>query len=225
MLYVRPVGEPPFDPYAPPGAAASRAMPALPRSPVRTGAFVVLLGEASRSILWRLNGAIGLAYPGWPDATVPNRVIKLLGAVVVAWGAWLLTRERVPAFARVATRTLVAMALVGHFARLVFALVDVTAFASEPATMIVDAVALSACVLCTVPALRVAAGGRWARSGVLLAVAYLAVSVASASLLLASASPMAHVGGAGLRGAISLAMVALGGWGVMIAAHLPRTDP
>ena len=119
-----------------------------PSAPVRSSCSSAKRAARSSGAF---NGAIGLAYPDWPDSTVPNRVIKLLGAAVVARGAWLLTRERVPAFARVATRMLVAIALVGHFARLVLALLDVTAFASEPATTVVDAVALSACVAAPYP--------------------------------------------------------------------------
>lgn len=215
--------DPRFDPYAAPGAVASAAAPDARRSSARSGAFLVLLGEAGRSLLWRLNAGIGLAYPSWPDTTIPNRVIKLLGALLVLWGAWRLTREGVSSFARIATRVLVAVALGGHVARLALALVDVTASASEPAMTFVDGVALSACALCVVPVLRTVPTRGWALVAILLAAAYLLVSTASALVLVALA-PGVHggpVGGSVLRGVISLSFLALGGLAAGVAARLP----
>jgi hypothetical protein len=219
------MSQPRFDPYAAPGAVASVVAPGARPSRARSGAFLVLLGEAGRSLLWRLNAAIGFVYPSWPDTTVPNRIIKLLGALVVVWGAWRLTRDGVGAFARIVTRVLVVVALGGHVARLVLALMDVTASASEPATTLVDALALSACALCVVPVLRAGATRGWAVAAMLLAAAYLVASIASALVFLATAPGVygSPVGGRVLRGAISLSFIALGGLAAAVAARVPAT--
>jgi hypothetical protein len=213
---------PPFDPYAAPGAVAPATPPGARTSSARGAAFLVLFGEAGRSLLWRLNAGIGLVVRSWPDTTIPNRCIKLLGAAVVLRGAWRLTRE-VSTFARVATRVLVAIALGGHVARLVFALTDVTASASESAMTFVDGLAVSACVLCVVPVLRAGANAAGVLGARLLAAAYAVVSTASALLLLATASGV-HVSlgpDRVLRGAVSLSFLALGAWGASLAASLP----
>jgi hypothetical protein len=219
------MSEPRFDPYAAPGAVASAAARVARTSGARSGAYLVLFGEAGRSLLWRLNAGIGLVYRSWPDTTVPNRVIKLLGAVLVLLGAWRLTREGVGAFARVATRLVVVVALGGHVARLVFALTDVTAFASEPATTVLDALAVSACALCAVPVLRAGATRGWAVGAIVLAAAYLGASIASALLFLATAPGVygGPVRGSLLRGAISVTFLALGGLAAAVAARVQPT--
>jgi len=222
VVWVHRLTGPPFDPYAAPGAVASATAPGARRSSARSGALLVLSGEVGRSLLWRLNAGIGLAVRSWPDTTVPSRVIKLLGALLVLWGAWRLTREGVSASARVATRVLVAVALGGHVARLVLALMDVTAFASEPAMTFVDALAVSACALCVVPVLRAGSTRGAAVGAVLLAVAYFVTSTASALLLLAG-----EHGGLGsdrvLRGVVSLSFLVLAGWAAGVVARVPPT--
>lgn len=187
---------------------------------------MVLAGDAGRAVLWRLNAAIGILYPSWPHPTIPNYVIKLLGAVLVLLGAWSLTQGQVPALARVATRSLASIALVGHVARLAFALMSAAAFAWEPVTTLLDAVAVSACILCVAPMVRTNPTRRWVGSATLLAAAYLMVSAASALLLLAT-GPGTRIrldGSAILRAALSLIMIGLAAWGVTIIAQVPRRD-
>jgi hypothetical protein len=218
------MSEPRFDPYAAPGAVGSVAPPGRGLSLSRGGALLVLCGEAGRSLLWRLNAGIGLVYRSWPDTTVPNRVIKLLGALLVLWGAWRLTREGVSAFARVATRVLAAIAVGGHVARLVFALTDVSAFASEPAMIFVDALAVSACALCVVPAFRAGPTRGAAAGAILLAAAYFVASTSSALLLLATGRGVHFNLGSDtvLRSAISLSLLAIGAWAAVLVSRLPR---
>jgi hypothetical protein len=110
----------------------------------------VLVGEAGRSILWRLNAGVALLYRSWPDATIPNRII--------------------------------------------------------------------------VPVLRAGGSRGWAFSATLLAIAYLAVSAASALVLLAMGTgTLLRVGSSTLlRGVISLTMVGMSVWGAAISARLLR---
>jgi hypothetical protein len=213
--------EPPFDPYAAPAALGDRASTGS-SSPARSGAFLVLAGEAGRSVLWRLNATLALLYRRWPDPTVPNRIIKLLGALLVVWGAWRLTREPVRSFVRVATRVLVAIALGGHVARLFLAAMGATAFASEPVTTVVDAAAISACALCVVPVLR--AGGRrgWAVGAILLAAAYLLACTLSVVVLLATREGWhAGLASSATRGVLSLVMLGLAVSAAAILARIP----
>jgi hypothetical protein len=224
VVWLEPVSEPRFDPYAAPLSDRVGQHAETRSSPVRSGALMVLLGEAGRSLLWRMNSAIALLYRSWPDSTIPNRVIKLLGAAVVLWGAWRLTGERFPTSGRVATRILAAVAFGGNVARLVFALMGAAAVAAEPATMLIDALAVSACVLCVVPTLGDAGMRGWAVSASLLAGVYLAVSAVSAFVVLATGEG-AHIGaasGALVRGLISMTMLALCAWAIAIASRLPR---
>jgi hypothetical protein len=211
------------DPYAPPGWTSPAAPKAAP--PMRSGALMVLLGELGRSILWRLNGGIGLWYRAWPDTTLPNRLIKLAGAVLVLWGAWTLTRERVPAVLRMVTRSTATIALGGHVARVVFALTGVPALAAEPATMLLDGLAVSACILCVASALRSGPTPHRAIGVVFLAGTFLAVSIASVLLRLADGGGAHITLGVStlLRGAISLAMLGLGAWAIVAVVRLPRS--
>jgi hypothetical protein len=220
------LNDPRFDPYAAPGVLGSAAARSTDVSPVRTGAWMVLVGDAGRAILWRLNAAIAILYPSWPHPTILNYVIKLLGAVVVLSGAWSLTQGQVPALARAATRSLASIALGGHVARLAFALLSAAAFAWEPATTLLDAVAVSACILCVAPRVHADPTRRWVGSATLLAAAYLMVSATSALLLLAT-GPGTHIrldGSAIPRAALSVIMIGLAAWGVTILVQVPRRD-
>jgi hypothetical protein len=223
MVWVRPLDPPSFDPYAAPNAVATAT--ASGGSSVRSGAFLVLFGEVGRSLLWRMNSALNLAYPRWPDPMVSNRIIKVLGAVVILWGGWRLTDGAARSLARVAPRLLLAVALGGHLARLLL-LVGSRGHgpAPEAATNLVDAVALSACTLCLVPVLRAGARRGWAVSAVFLAAAYLFASIVSTVDFLGPKNwHFALLSTTVLRPFLSLTMLALGAWAGAIAAHLPSS--
>jgi hypothetical protein len=228
------------NPYVAP-ALVEQSAASTSAAPVRRDAFVVLLAEASRSILWRLNSALYFI-SGWPDPRVSNRVIKLLGAVVVFWGAWRLAAVPSHSLVRPVVRAVVAISVGGHAARLLLVDSGGGGLPLEAATNLVDAVALSACALCLVPLLRATAGRGWASSAAILATAYLLVSVFGAVDLLrpsewldmdasvAAARRHDAVGLARLsvttpRAFVSLALWGLATWACVIAAHLPSKAP
>jgi len=204
------------NPYAPPRAAAPGSTSVAPwRLLAWRGAAIVVACEAARSVGWRLSLGLAQWMGGWSGAFVVSRVIKLIGAAAVLWGAWVLTREPVPASPplRAATRLLVIASVAGSAARLLLAAAGIIEYVSEPVSMGVDALAMVACAACCAHLLRSVDDPRGAHSAWVCSAVYVVATALRALVLVLERWN-------GASGLISFAMIALGVWGWRIASRL-----
>jgi hypothetical protein len=207
-----------LNPYLPPQVVPASA----PWCAVaRRGATLVVACEAARSIAWRLNSAMAIVHRGWPDPTYSNRVIRVLGAAGMIWGACRLTDISVPLHARLrtVTRALTVVGLAAHGARLLLALAGTMETVSEPTTILVDALAMAACGASGAHLLRRDHQPGWARSAYACSVLYLLASSLRV-LVLVSAGNVSVKNATAL---LSLVMVILGFWAWAIASRLGST--
>jgi hypothetical protein len=167
---------------------------------------------------WRLNRTLASVVDAWPDPTLGNRVIRLIGAAGVLWGVWGLTREPVPLSPalRLTTRLLAVACLAGSSARLLLlAAIGTNEWVSEPASTLVDGLAMVGCGACCVRLLRSMGDRGWARSAWACSVAYLLATALRVIALVRAAGD-----GTGNGWALSLAMLTLGVWAWVIASRL-----
>jgi hypothetical protein len=176
----------------------------------------VLVAEALRSLLWRVNGAVALLWPVMSNGAVSttNRTIKLLGAIGVLWGARSLTVESGGPGLRVVTRVLATVALGANAARVVLALAGALDPWSESAALLLDGLTITACALCVASKFDSGGSRGSARGARAFAVVYFVVAGVGAML---SALPRNDHG---MRAGVSLAMLALGGWGIAMVVRL-----
>jgi hypothetical protein len=184
-----------------------------------------------------------IAYPSWwPFSDLGILVLKLVGTLVVVWGAWVLSWGA-SAFARRLLRVLALVSLAGHTARLVpFALVGMSqvgelfalSAVGEPMTYVLDAIAVATCVGAVASRFDGVSEKGWATSARALAFVYLVSSLLRALLVFefvsgiwrsrAGCVPFARYWSV-LRlgtGALSLVMVVLFAWGALLVARIDR---
>jgi hypothetical protein len=232
----------PLDPYAPPAAgppvpergALDGDDLAGWRKRVRRGAALVVVSELARSILWRLGLAAATVFSLSADPAEHLEggkveslraigqsfalLVKLVGAIGVTTGVFLATSRPprplgTPAGFRLVTRGLAVVALAGHAVRWLLHIgPSHPPNGLEPATNLLDALAIAACTFAVAPLFRAAGRGGAVLAG--LGLGYLALVVARVSFW--------GLGGYEVQAAWSITMLGVGVLATVLLLKLRR---